>query len=140
MPKFAIETQTTEILEYVRKMAVLAEYHDKEVKHHIERVRGYTEIIAQGLNLTSQEVEFLSVASMLHDVGKIGIPVGLQVKVDKFDPFEWEIIKKHPVAKLMGVNAENLDDVFDETILETDLEDMPFSLKGKLDNFVINLL
>lgn len=97
MPKFAIETQTTEILEYVRKMAVLAEYHDKEVKHHIERVRGYTEIIAQGLNLTSQEVDFLSVASMLHDVGKIGIPVGLQVKVDKFDPFEWEIIKKHPV-------------------------------------------
>jgi len=49
-----------------------------------------------------------------------------------------EIIKKHPVAKLMGVNAENLDDVFDETILETDLEGMPFSLKGKLDNFVID--
>jgi putative two-component system response regulator len=97
MAKFAIETQSAETLEYVRRMAILAEYHDKEVKHHIERIRGYTEIIAHGLNLPYEEVEIMSVASMLHDIGKISIPVGLQVKVDKFDPFEWEIIMKHPV-------------------------------------------
>jgi putative two-component system response regulator len=97
MAKFAIDTQTDETLEYVRRMAILAEFHDKEVKHHIERIRGYTAIIAQGLILSPQEVELISVASMLHDIGKIGIPTGLQVKVDKFDPFEWEIIKKHPV-------------------------------------------
>jgi len=49
-----------------------------------------------------------------------------------------ELIKKHPVAKLMGINSELQDNVFDETILETDIEGMPFSLKGKIDNFVID--
>jgi len=39
----------------------------------------------------------LEVASLLHDIGKVGIPNDILLKQKELDLLDWEIIKKHPL-------------------------------------------
>lgn len=80
----------------IRRMAHLAEFHKPGIEKHIDRIRGYSWIIAQGVGLPDNEAEIISLAAQLHDVGMAGIPENVIKKTGALAYEEWELIKKHP--------------------------------------------
>lgn len=85
------------------KITVLAlansiEANDAYTRGHCDRVRHYTMLIAHELGLNEKDIEHLEYASVLHDIGKIGIPYSILNKVDKLTDSEFETIKRHPVT------------------------------------------
>jgi len=70
---------------------------------HIYHVRMLTELILQELNetggysLPAEDVEAISVASSLHDIGKSRIPKSILDFPGKLSPLEYDIVKKHAV-------------------------------------------
>lgn len=64
---------------------------------HSERVTLYTDLIAGRMDYSAERRRWLKRASLLHDIGKLGVSNSILDKPDKLDDAEFEIIKKHPV-------------------------------------------
>jgi putative two-component system response regulator len=86
-----------EIIDTIKRLALTAEYREPQIKNHLERIRGYCLVMARGLELSSQEVEIIANASMLHDIGKVGLPERVAFKTDKLGAYEIELSKQHTV-------------------------------------------
>jgi putative two-component system response regulator len=84
-----------ETADMVKRMAWMAEYRDPATSSHLDRIRAYVNALALGIGLSSQEAEMLSVAAMLHDIGKVGLPDNLLLRVGNLTPSELEATKKH---------------------------------------------
>jgi len=86
-------------------LAKLAEYRDQETGAHLERIREYTRILTTALadipglqHLVSPSfLEDITLSSVLHDIGKVGIPDSILRKPDRLREEEFEIMKKHCV-------------------------------------------
>ncbi len=81
----------------VRAIADAVEAKDPYTRGHCERMRKFSLVIAEGLNLTEKEMKDIELAALLHDVGKIGVPEKILLKESKLTDEEWQTIKKHPV-------------------------------------------
>jgi PAS domain S-box-containing protein len=91
-------------------LAKLAEYRDEGTGAHLERIREYAKIIAQALAekpeyanmITPEYIDDIYQSSILHDIGKVGIPDAVLLKPDKLTAEEFAIIKRHT---LLGGDA-----------------------------------
>jgi len=72
------------------------EAKDEYTRGHSERVEVYSKIIATEMRLPAARIEQLSVAALLHDVGKIGIDENILKKPDHLNDEERRIIQTHP--------------------------------------------
>lgn len=79
----------------VSSLAELVEAQSRETGQHVKRVAAYTEILCQAMGLSDEETWKVSVASMMHDVGKIGVPHEILHKPARLTDTEFEEIKKH---------------------------------------------
>ncbi|MDA0999881.1 MAG: response regulator [bacterium] len=84
-------------LETIQRLAIAAEYKDKDTAAHIKRLGHYCAAIARHVGLSPNEIETIFHASPMHDVGKLGIPDDQLLKADKLDQDEWKIMKKHTI-------------------------------------------
>ena len=82
-------------LDVVRRLGRAAEYRDNETGLHIIRMSKFSALIARSLGWSEADCELLLHASPMHDIGKIGIPDAVLLKPGKFEPPEWEIMKRH---------------------------------------------
>lgn len=82
-------------LEVVRRLGRAAEYRDNETGLHIIRMSRYAALMAASLGWSDADCELLLHASPMHDIGKIGIPDHILLKPGKFEPNEWEVMKRH---------------------------------------------
>lgn len=92
----------------VRALAQAIDAKDPYTRGHSVRVNKYSIIIAQYMGLTERERLDVHVASLLHDVGKIGIDDAILKKPSHLSAEEFEVMKQHPEkgAKIMGrINA-----------------------------------
>ena len=82
----------------------------KETGSHVKRVAAYACIIAQKLGFGEQEIDILSIASMMHDIGKVGIPDAILLKPAKLSEAEFDIVKKHTTigAQLLHDDSSRL--------------------------------
>ena len=62
---------------------------------HSQRVAQYATAIAKEAGADKEEVEMIRQASLLHDIGKIGIPEHILTKFTRLDDEEYEIMKMH---------------------------------------------
>ncbi|MFA5286934.1 MAG: HD domain-containing phosphohydrolase [Candidatus Omnitrophota bacterium] len=53
--------------------------------------------IGQEMHLDEKQIQSLKYASLLHDTGKVDIPIEILTKTSKLTPQEYNIIKKHPL-------------------------------------------
>lgn len=73
---------------------------DKRVPSLVSHMTKYASIvteIAKELHLSESQIRSLQHASLLHDAGKIDIPLEILTKRDKLTSEEYGIIKRHPV-------------------------------------------
>jgi diguanylate cyclase (GGDEF)-like protein len=84
------------IKEAVEALSRAAELREHNAAGHGEQCSHYTGMIARGLNLSAQEVEDLTFAGRVHDVGKLFIPDRVLNKPGALTEDEFAVIKKHP--------------------------------------------
>lgn len=82
--------------ETVRALANAIEAKDSYTGGHCERVMEYSLGIANKMGLGEQELSDLRFGSILHDIGKIGIPEPVLNNKGSFTQEEYELMKKHP--------------------------------------------
>jgi HD domain len=71
--------------------------HDRRTRGHSERVRAYTDLLADELRLPQPDRDRLRWSALLHDVGKISVDVDILNKAGAPTAAEWEILHQHPV-------------------------------------------
>lgn len=89
--------------ETVIGMATLSECRDRQTGEHLQRVSGVCRIIALELRrappldsyITDEYVEDLVLSSVLHDIGKVGIPDVILLKKGSLTREEFEAMKVH---------------------------------------------
>ena len=79
----------------VGSLSELVEAQSHETGQHVKRVAAYTEILCRAMGLSEEETWKISVASMMHDVGKICVPREILHKPGKLTEDEFSEIKKH---------------------------------------------
>jgi len=84
------------IVESIFAFAKTIELKDHYTGEHVERTVHYATEIAKRLGLPKHEIELIRQASMLHDLGKVGISEKLLLKKAKLTKREFSEIKKHP--------------------------------------------
>lgn len=67
----------------------------EETEEHTERLADYVRRMGQWLNLGQSQMDNLMLLSLLHDIGKIGIPEHILHKPGKLTDEEWIIMRKH---------------------------------------------
>ena len=71
--------------------------YDKEITEHTLRVTALSLLLAQGLGFSKAELAYIQYGTLLHDIGKLGIPEKIMRKPGKLTPYEYQIVKQHPV-------------------------------------------
>jgi putative two-component system response regulator len=81
--------------EIIERLTAAAELRDEDTGLHISRVGMYARLLAIQLKMDDSFVNDISVASAMHDVGKIGIPDSILLKPGPLTAEEFTIIKQH---------------------------------------------
>lgn len=71
--------------------------HDKRLVDHSLNVAMRSLLFARHLALTPSQVAAVGLGALLHDVGKLGLPVALLDKPGPLSHEEWGLIRRHPV-------------------------------------------
>ncbi len=64
---------------------------------HSERVTRYSIAVAKEMGLDREEIKYLRISALLHDIGKIGIREAVLDKKGRLTEEEYEEIKRHPI-------------------------------------------
>jgi len=84
-------------LEIITSHVCSVEAKDVYTKGHSERVGAFSAQLGREIGLPSREVELLSFAGILHDVGKIGVPDRILNKPGPLTEDELAVMRQHPV-------------------------------------------
>lgn len=107
--KHQLETTNRELLEL---FVHTVEFRDPYTSGHSQRVSRFSRIIAQLIDLSPKEIDRISTAALLHDVGKIHeIFAPILMKPGRLTPEERAIMELHPIksAELVAKISELQD-------------------------------
>lgn len=100
-------------------LAEEAEFRDPDISEHLNRVRRYTELLVEVLRGRGRPelrdpgvVSAIVRTSVLHDIGKVGIPEGILFKPARLTPEETQVMRLHPVigAQILSAAATRIRD------------------------------
>ncbi|KWT91960.1 response regulator [Candidatus Magnetominusculus xianensis] len=81
--------------EMMFRLIKASEYKDQETGTHILRVKQYSVVLAEELDLPRGFVDKIAFVSPLHDVGKIGVSESILLKTERLTNEEFNLIKHH---------------------------------------------
>lgn len=82
---------------------------DESTYAHFLNVSLICNTFAKWLNFSEKETEILTVAGILHDIGKLQIPLDILTKKEKLTEGEYDIIKTHTVKGYKILENQNFD-------------------------------
>jgi PAS domain S-box-containing protein len=109
-----INEMKIETKETIYQLARLVEAYDRSTGDHLERMEHYMRTLAgeyyrtfrgRDPHLTEKYVEDLSVAAILHDIGKVGVSSDILLKPARLTPPEFELIKRHTTLVAEALTA-----------------------------------
>ena len=81
----------------LKALTAALETRDSETHGHSERVVTYSLRLGREYGLSSEEMKALEFGSLLHDIGKIGVPDSILRKPAKLTEEEWVRMREHPL-------------------------------------------
>ena len=91
-----LEDEPARAAETILTLAAALSAHDRKTRGHSERVRAFTDLLANEMKLTPEDRDRLRWAALLHDVGKLGVSPAILNKQGEPDEDEWAVIHRHP--------------------------------------------
>ncbi len=80
----------------LRALTAALETRDSETHGHSERVVSYSLRLGREYGLDTQQMKALEFGSLLHDIGKIGVPDSILRKPGQLTEEEWVLMREHP--------------------------------------------
>lgn len=116
-------------------IGAVASHHSHTFSHSL-MVTGYAVALARQLGFEEQEVTLIGVGAMLHDLGKVKIPLSILDKPGSLTAEEYELVKKHPLysKEFFEEHPEVPQAVVDMAIYHHEYLDgsgYPYGLKGE---------
>lgn len=81
----------------LKALTAALETRDSETHGHSERVVTYSLRLGREYGLTAEQMKALEFGSLLHDIGKIGVPDLILRKPAKLTEEEWVLMREHPL-------------------------------------------
>jgi len=81
--------------EIIFRISEVVENRSDTTANHLKRVSKITACLAEKMGYNQDMIQAIALASVMHDVGKIGVSDAILLKPGKLDAQEFEIIKKH---------------------------------------------
>ena len=78
---------------------------DAETLEHSERVVRLSLLLGREFGLNSTKTKSLKYGSLLHDIGKIGVPDSILRKPGRLTPVEWTKMREHPLVGWQILNG-----------------------------------
>ncbi len=85
------------VAEEILALATSLGRHDRKTRGHSERVRAFTDMIADEMRLPLADRDRLRWSALLHDVGKLSVHPDVLNKAEKLTDAEWQEIRDHPL-------------------------------------------
>ncbi|MFZ2634651.1 MAG: HD domain-containing phosphohydrolase [Desulfosalsimonadaceae bacterium] len=82
----------------VQAMSLAVECRDPYTAGHQQRVANISAAIARKMDFNDERIEYLKMAAMIHDIGKISVPAEILCKPTRLSAAEFNIIKEHPLT------------------------------------------
>ena len=73
------------------------ELRDQETEGHARRVTDLTLRLARAMGIRDEELAHVRRGTLLHDIGKMGIPDSILLKPGELGEEEWDVMRQHPV-------------------------------------------
>ncbi len=80
----------------VQALRAVSSASDAYTSEHAQRMTTLATAIARKLGCSEEEVQLLRLATLFHDIGKVGISDTLLHKPSSLTPEEWEVMRQHP--------------------------------------------
>lgn len=109
--------QVTKALRLTQRMADIIQV-DESVLIGLSSIKDYDEytfahsvnvsvtsmVIADRLGLPKSEIAEIGIAGLLHDIGKMHVPLSVLNKPDALEPAEWEAMTRHPMLGVIELS------------------------------------
>ncbi len=82
-------------IDTIHRLTIIAEFKDEETASHIKRIGYYCASLAKNLGWSEENIETITYASPMHDIGKVGIPSDIILKPARLNPEEFALMKTH---------------------------------------------
>ena len=69
---------------------------DQDTEEHVERTRNMGIALGKRLGLSDIQLTILELMCLLHDIGKIAVPLDILNKPGKLTDAEWAVLRSHP--------------------------------------------
>jgi len=90
------ERESKRFQEIINALVSVIELKDVYTEGHAKRVCEISLKIAKSMGIPANRLKTIEIASILHDVGKIGTPLEILNKKSSLTKDEYEIVKRHP--------------------------------------------
>ncbi len=84
-------------MDLIKRLLKAAEFRDNSTGEHITRIGLYVSELAKLAKQPERFCDNILYASMLHDIGKIGVPDNILLKQEALTQEDWEIMKQHTI-------------------------------------------
>ncbi len=108
-------------------IATIVEFRSMESSYHLKRVKGFVRILALAamnnypeMGLTPHNIDVITQASAMHDIGKISVPDSILLKPGRLSNEEFEVMKSHTTRGCEVI--EMLKDIQDKEYYEMCLD------------------
>lgn len=80
----------------VDSLITMLQMHERDGRDHAVRVARLAVALAEELGLDDSTIDVLERGALLHDIGKLDMPLSILSKAAPLDDDEWEVMRTHP--------------------------------------------
>ncbi|MDO5563303.1 MAG: HD domain-containing protein [Synergistaceae bacterium] len=84
-----------ELIKLIKMLVFTIDFRSEQTIVHTIQVAAFAKLLGEYFNMSEEEQEDLYFAGLLHDFGKIKVPVSILEKDGPLDNDEWPVMKRH---------------------------------------------